>query len=168
MEQHLPKPGRPSPIGSWQMLTAVSEGLVVLSLPNRAARLYPLGAEGLKATGAVVRFFHDRLTEANAGMAAAAGELWTESEEHFQVAIRQADELPHRLEQPQVRSWYAQMLIDRDGEGDREMARHLLTEALSMYARIGMPRHEARAKELLSQLYARSRPQDEASSGQTT
>ncbi len=33
------------------------------------------------------------------------------------------------------------MLIDRDGSGDRENARELLTEAVAMYTRIGMPKH---------------------------
>jgi hypothetical protein len=33
------------------------------------------------------------------------------------------------------------MLLDRNAPGDREKARGLLTEAIEMYRRIGMPKH---------------------------
>ena len=56
------------------------------------------------------------------------------------------------IEQPEVRRWYARMLIDRDAPGDREKARELLTEAVAMYRRIGMPKHVEMAEALLSQL----------------
>ena len=74
-------------------------------------------------------------------MAAAAGGQWEKAEEHYRTALRQAHELPVVIEQPEVRRWYARMLIDRDAPGDREKARELLTEAIAMYRRIGMPKH---------------------------
>jgi hypothetical protein len=37
--------------------------------------------------------------------------------------------------------WYARMLIHRDAPGDRHKARQLLTEAITMYRQIGMPKH---------------------------
>jgi len=79
-----------------------------------------------------------------AGIAAAAGR-------HFQTALRQAHELPHRIEQPEVRGWYARMLLDRDAPGDRERARHLLTEAVAMYRTLGMPKHVEIAEALLDE-----------------
>jgi hypothetical protein len=48
-----------------------------------------------------------------------------------------------------VRRWYAHMLIDRDGPGDRERARELLSEAIEMYHRLGMPKHVEIAEALL-------------------
>lgn len=36
--------------------------------------------------------------------------------------------------------------------GDREKARHLLTEAVAMYRRIGMPKHVEMVEELLGQV----------------
>jgi hypothetical protein len=33
------------------------------------------------------------------------------------------------------------MLIDRDGPGDRDKTFRLLTEAVEMYKKIGMPKH---------------------------
>jgi len=84
-------------------------------------------------------------------MAAAAGGQWEKAEERYQTALRQAHEIPVVIQQPEVRRWYARMLIDRDGPGDREKARELLTEALAMYRRIGMPKHVEMAEALLGQ-----------------
>jgi len=44
------------------------------------------------------------------------------------------------------------MLIDRDGPGDRDKARELLTEAIEMYRRIGMPKHVEMAETLLGEV----------------
>ncbi len=65
--------------------------------------------------------------------------------------MRQAHEIPIVIEQPEVRRWYARMLIDRDGSGDRDKARELLTEAVAMYRKIGMPKHVEMAEALLSE-----------------
>jgi hypothetical protein len=92
-------------------------------------------------TGTLFRVWDFRLIETLAGIAAACGSKWEKAEDHFQTAMRRADELPHVIEQPEVRRWYARMLIDRDGPGDREKARRLLTDAIGMYQRIGMPKH---------------------------
>ena len=62
-----------------------------------------------------------------------------------------AEELPQRLEQPEVRRWYARMLIDRDAPGDREKARQLLEEAIAMYRQIGMPKHVEMAEGMLGE-----------------
>ncbi len=73
-------------------------------------------------------------------------------EEHYRTALRQAHELPHKLEQPEVRRWYARMLIDRDEAGDRDKAFRLLTEAVAMYRQIGMPKHVEMAEEMLVEI----------------
>ena len=65
------------------------------------------------------------------------------------MAMRQAHELLRKIEQPEMRRWYARMLIDRDGPGDRVKARALLTEAIDTYRRIGMPKHVEMAEALL-------------------
>jgi hypothetical protein len=70
-------------------------------------------------------------------------------EEPYQTALRQAHELPVVVEQPEVRGWYARMLIDRDATGDRDKARELLTEAITMCQRIGMPKHVEMAEALV-------------------
>jgi hypothetical protein len=56
------------------------------------------------------------------------------------------------IQQPEVRRWYARMLIDRDGPGDRDKARQLLTEAIAMYRQIGMPKHVEMAETILAEV----------------
>ncbi len=85
-------------------------------------------------------------------MAAAAGEQWEKAEQHYLTAQRLAHELPVVIAQPEVRRWYARMLIDRDAPGDRDKARELLTEAVAMYRQIGMPKHLEMAEAVLREL----------------
>ena len=82
-------------------------------------------------------------------ISAACGEQWDVAERHFQIALEQAHEMPVRSEQPEVRRWYARMLLDRRQPGDEDRARELLDEAILMYEEIGMPRHLEMAREML-------------------
>jgi tetratricopeptide (TPR) repeat protein len=145
--EKLPRPGQANVAGAWEMLFAAVEGLAVLGEREKAAKLYPLVLEAVDI-GAVVHWFSPLLHPV-AGMAAAAGEHWEKAEAHYQTALRQAHEIPVVIAQPEVRRWYARMLIDRDAPGDREKARELLTEAIAMYRRIGMPKHVEMAEALL-------------------
>src|ERR1700691_3943155 len=107
---------------------------------EQAARLYPLVRE-LIETGAVVMLWPIfRITQTIAGVAAAARQ-WQAAEEHFQIAMRQAESFPERLEQAEIRRFHSVMLLERGAPEDRENARTLLGEALETYTQIGMPRH---------------------------
>ena len=147
----LPRPGQANTWGAWTMLVAVVEGLAVLGERDEAAKLYPLVVEA-GDTGTLLRFTDCRLLQAVAGMAAAAGGQWEKAEEHYEAALRQAHELPNKIEQPEVRRWYARMLIDRDAPGDRDKAFRLLTEAIAMYSEIGMPKHVEMAEAMLGEV----------------
>jgi tetratricopeptide (TPR) repeat protein len=142
----LPRSGQPNTVGSWLMFPLVIEGLVILGENSRAAGLYPLGRE-LIDTGAVVIW--PRFTQTIAGVAAAAARQWEAAEEHFQIAMQQAEAFPNRLEHTEIRRFHAMMLIDRAAPGDRERAQTLLREALETYAHIGMPRHIEMTQALL-------------------
>jgi tetratricopeptide (TPR) repeat protein len=146
----LPLSGQPNTIGSWIMLALVIEGLFVLDEQSQAARLYPLAGE-LVDTGAVALFSILRLTQTIAGVSAAAARQWEAAEDHFQVAMQQAESLPHRLEQAEIRRFHAMMLINRAAPGDRPSAKRLLREALESYASVGMPRHIEMTQTLLKQ-----------------
>lgn len=148
---NLPCPGQANTDGAWTMLLTGVEGLAVLGERRRAAELYPLVLEAID-TGTVMRSLSDRVLRTVAGMAAAAGREWEKAEEHYEPALRQAHELPVVIEQPEVRRWYARMLIDRNAPGDRDKAFRLLTEAIDMYRQIGMPKHVDMAEALLSEL----------------
>jgi hypothetical protein len=130
------------------MLALVIEGLVVLGEQSQARELYPLTRQ-LVDTGAVALWPIFRFTHTVAGMAAAAAHQWEAAEDHFQTALHQAEAVPHRLEQAEIRRFHAMMLIDRAAPGDREEARRLLSEARETYTRIGMPRHIEMTRTLL-------------------
>jgi len=144
LKQILPQRGRPSGAGSWIALLTMVEGLAVLGRRGEAARLYPLVTQKLE-DGTVLCLVQGLVDKA-AGIAAAAGEEWTLAEAHFEKALRLAEELPHRLEQPEVRRWYARMLLDREGSGDEQRARKMLIEAKAIYEELGMPKHVEMAK----------------------
>jgi tetratricopeptide (TPR) repeat protein len=149
--QNLPRPGQANTMGAWSMLVAAVEGLAILNEREEASKLYPLVGEAID-TRALLRGPEVGLLQTVAGMAASAGRQWEKAEEHFQTALRQAHELPVVIEQPEVRRWYARMLIDRDQPGDRDKARELLTEAIAMYRRIGMPKHVEMAEAMLGEV----------------
>ena len=93
---------------------------------------------------------NSRLWQMVAGIAAACGEQWDAAQEHFETALRQAHDLPHKIAQPEFRRWYAQMLLDRNAAGDRDKVRTLLGEAIAQYRTIGMPKHLAMAERMLT------------------
>ncbi|RJP20710.1 MAG: hypothetical protein C4520_11175 [Candidatus Abyssobacteria bacterium SURF_5] len=134
-----------------RVVSAAVEGLVVLDEWSEASRFYPLALEAT-ATGNIIRVSFDGLVQTTAGIAAMAGRQWDKAEEHYQTALRQAHEVPHKIEQPEVRRWYARMLIERNASGDKEKARALLSEAVQMYGTIGMPKHLEIAEELMKKL----------------
>jgi hypothetical protein len=69
------------------------EGLVALGEQSEAAPFYPLARE-LIGTGAVVLWPVLRFTQTIAGVAAAAARHWEAAEEHFQIAMQQAESYP--------------------------------------------------------------------------
>jgi tetratricopeptide (TPR) repeat protein len=136
----LPHSGQQNTMGSWWMLALIVEGLFILGEKSEAGQLYPLVRE-LVDTGAVALWPIFRFSNTVAGIAAAAASQWEAAEDHFQIALRQAESVPHRLEQAEIRRFQAMMLMDRAASGDRQRARGLLGEAREIYEQIGMPRH---------------------------
>jgi hypothetical protein len=126
-------------------LYGAAQGCVVAGLDDDAAALYPVVAEQL-ARLPVANVFDMTLAERVAGMTATAAREWDGAEQHFERALRQAEELPIRLEIPQVRHWYAAMLLDRGRPDDRPRAQSMLAEARDDYRRLGMPLLEAMAE----------------------
>ncbi len=103
-------------------------------------------------TGAVLSYDAYGLIETVVGIAAAAGHRWKQAEQHYETALKQAHDLPHKIAQPEVRRWYAQMLLDRNTDGDRNKARTLLGEAVDQYRTIGMPKHLEMAEGALASM----------------
>ena len=144
----LPQAGSRNSSGAWGLLLKTVEARALLGQRDAAAWLYPLVLEALD-TGTVTEFLTMQLLQASAGTAAAAGGQWDAAQGHYRTALRQAEALPHRIAQPEVRRWYARMLLDRSAPGDHDTARTQLGEAVEMYQQIGMPRHLDMAREML-------------------
>jgi tetratricopeptide (TPR) repeat protein len=146
----LPQLGRPNGYGPSYLPAAAIEALSVIGERDKAAEFYPLVRELIATTGVVLHWWGTYLLERIAGIGAAAGEQWDAAEQHFQTALRQAEELPFEIDGAETRRWYARMLLDRNGGGDRDQARSLLEQAIPVYRRIGMVRHEELAGRLLA------------------
>lgn len=144
----LPALGRPIDGSACVMLVAAIEGLALLRRNDEVAELYPFVVEAV-ATGTLFDM-GSGLLQRVAGIAAGCDRQWAAAEQHFEKALRQAHEIPHRIEQPEVRRWYASTLLDRDAPGDRERARELLNKAIAMYGEIGMPKHVEMSDALLT------------------
>ncbi len=142
--------GQPCPIGSAQFLLTAIEALFLLGEQARAGKLYRSALALRESSRSMIRGGAERLMETVLGIAATAAERWDRAEEHFTTAMRQAEELPHRVEQPDARAWYARMLLARGKAGDSEKARQLLRDAIAMYRDMGMVRHQEIAEQLIS------------------
>jgi predicted ATPase/class 3 adenylate cyclase len=145
--RRLPVAGRVNESGAWELLPAAVEALAVVGAREEAADLYSVAAEAA-ANAPVIRYVSKSLPQTTAGIAAACGQSFERAVEHFEIALRQAHALPHRLEQPEVRRWLAWTLLERDAPADQERARTLLDEACAGYGELGMPRHRALAAAL--------------------
>jgi class 3 adenylate cyclase len=149
LEAALPRSGSPNLVGAWSLAIMASEAAAVCGLRDRAAALY-VHVEAAIGHGAVMRQLDGRLIETVAGQAAACAGQLSAAKRHFETALLQAEQLPHRLERPHVRHAYGRFLIEL-GESDRhDRGLQLLQEAIDDYALLGMARHERAARELLT------------------
>ena len=144
----LPVSAGPALIGTIGTVTGATEALAVIGERERAHKLYPWTLEVMKGGAIATLNLMLPPPETAAGIAAACGADWQNAERHHQTAVRQMDEIPHKIMQPESRRWYARMLLDRAGPDDEDRARVLLDEAIQMYGDLGMPRHLDIAKEM--------------------
>jgi tetratricopeptide (TPR) repeat protein/predicted Ser/Thr protein kinase len=135
--------------GGWWGLVLVAEGLAVLGESTLLTKLYPQIREAA-STEWVSSFAGFQQFKKAAAIAAAAIGEYEEAEAFFSDALDEAERIPIKLEQPEVRRWLARMLIERDASGDRARARALLEEAMDGYRAIGMPRHLEMAEQLVA------------------
>jgi hypothetical protein len=82
------------------------------------------------------------------GIAAAAARRWAGAEEHDAEALRTAEQMPHRIEQADVLRLHARMLLERDGDGDRERTTELPGRAADAYRQMGMAVHFSIARRM--------------------
>ena len=73
-----------------------------------------------------------------AGIAAHAAGLRDRARDHFETAIRQAEELPHRLLQPTARYWYGRLLVDDPHPAEQARGRALIEAAATDFRSLEM------------------------------
>jgi len=151
-EEWLPTLGEPSGIGSWRYLTGAVQAFSYLGEDDEAAKLYPLTTQAIDTGTIMLHYGCFDLFEKIAGIAATAARNWPAATAHFENALKQAEAIPHKLDQCEVRYWYGKMLAERNAPGDRDKARQLLGEAIEGYGTLGMPRHLEMAKTLAAKL----------------
>jgi class 3 adenylate cyclase len=126
--------------GNWPIAMALlTETCAVLGDRERSAYLYnqllPVGDRCI-IVGACVDCYGP--THRLLGRLAATLERWDDAERHFQDAI----EMNARMNAGRFAGWtfhqYADMLLRRDGPGDREKALSLLSQALDVAERLGL------------------------------
>lgn len=139
-QKFLASPTPPRTTGECSFALSAVEGSLLLHRKEIAAKLYPVVLQILEH-GNKIRFNACGLIESVAGMAAAAAGHWEASEKHFLSALHQAEVVPYRQEQAEVRRWYAWMLLQRDGPGDLQPATQFAEEASRIYTELGMPEH---------------------------
>ena len=142
----------PSGIGSWRYLTGAVQAFSYLGEDDEAAKLYPLTTQAIDTGTIMLHYGCFDLFEKIAGIAATAARDWPAAAAHFENALKQAEAIPHKLDQCEVRYWYGKMLAERSASGDRERARELLSDAIKGYRSIGMPLHLEMAEELRAKL----------------
>jgi tetratricopeptide (TPR) repeat protein len=144
----LPIPGRPISLGACGCLPLLLEGFAISGQREEAAALQ--GVAEYTVENGPRCLYPQYLLRTAAGIAAAAGGNWPRAEEHYHVAIQQADTAPYRTAQPIARLRYSEMLVARGLPGDHDRARHLLAEALKQFDSVGMRWYAERARERLS------------------
>ena len=138
-----PVSGQLNSLGAWTALERSVVGLALIGRRAEVAKLRPL-TEELILTGA---WTYSMLSPFRtvAGIAAACAGDWNAAEEHHQIAVHQTDTAPYRHLQPVAREWYATMLLERNGPGDRARAQALIGEAFAMYGSLCLPFREKHA-----------------------
>jgi DNA-binding winged helix-turn-helix (wHTH) protein/tetratricopeptide (TPR) repeat protein len=144
-----PAPGATHFLGLWERASVVVEALTQLQRFEEAAAFHPALAE-YHGRGGVLRWLDGRLMGVVVALAAAAGGLWNEAERSFAAALGLADRLPHPIEQAMTREDWANALLSRRADSDRDRARALLAEAAERYEALGMIREAERVRRLIS------------------
>jgi class 3 adenylate cyclase len=126
--------------GTWLINVArLSKVCAFLGDGRRAAALYELLLPYAGRT-VVVQGFFDYLGSASRylGLLAATMERWEEAEKHFEDALEMNVNMGARPLLAHTQHDYANMLLRRDGPGDREKALELLAQALDTAQELGM------------------------------
>jgi hypothetical protein len=153
VQPYLPELGRRNIVGAWNALQATVTGLALLGDRESCGRLYPLTV-ALAETGAVCDPFGGGVVgpttpQVVAAIAADAAGHVDKAREHFEIAVRQARDLPHRILQPTVLYWYGRSLADTSDVADQARGRAMVEAALTDFRALEMVTHAHLAEQFL-------------------
>ena len=148
--QRLPVTGRRNAHGAYLALDAYVSGLALIGDRDRRGALYPLTLDYIR-TGQVVTSlcFGPSTPQLVAALAADAAGLVDQSREHFEIALRQAHEVPIRILQPTVLYWYGRSLSTAADTADRLRGRAMVEAALTDFRSLEMVLHANLAEQFL-------------------
>jgi tetratricopeptide (TPR) repeat protein len=125
----LPVPRKLNRVGQWDLAALAAQAMALLEDSEKASELLPLVEAGIQ-NGCVYRGYENGLFSTAAGMAASACSRWIDSERYFEKALGDCETFENRDELPMVQHAFSAMLSRRDGAGDKDRARQLLSAAL--------------------------------------
>jgi hypothetical protein len=147
----LPAVSKRNIVGAWVALDVSVPGLVLAGEVVRCGDLYPSCVSYL-GTGVIGDW---SIVPGNpqtvAGIAAHAAGLRDRARDHFETAIRQADELPHRLLQPTARYWYGRLLVDDPHPAEQARGRSMVEAAATDFRSLEMVTYANLAEQFLRQ-----------------
>jgi tetratricopeptide (TPR) repeat protein len=140
------RPGISRSFGSWLAVFYVAEAVAIAGRSSLAA---PLLAQAETIATEWLTNFSGFPIRTAAGIAAAGAADWERSEQHHRAAVAAMDSSEYIVSRPIARVWYADMLLARNQEGDRDQARTLLHEALAQSEKMGLALYARLASERL-------------------
>ena len=137
LKEGLPGPGDAMSAGEVGLLEGSIEALILAGHDDLAADLYPTICSFIESDQGLLAFAYG-IHERYAAMAATAANDWESAERHYEKTLALAEELPHRMDQPRIRYWYAKMLIKRGRPEDLERAGAMLADAHELGQKMNM------------------------------
>lgn len=146
----LPTPGRRHVEEAWNALEASVAGLALVGDRQGCGALYPLALAYVR-TGRVSSSLAvgPGSPQLAAAIAADAAGHADKAREHFEIALRQARELPYRLLQPTVLYWYGRTLTETSNVADQARGRGMVEAALTDFRALEMVTHANLAEQFL-------------------
>jgi tetratricopeptide (TPR) repeat protein len=151
MVARLPRPGRRNLQGAYYALDTLITTLRLLGRHEHCGQLYPLAEEYLRS-GTVI----SNLTigpsspQLAAALAADAAGLTERARDHFEIAHRQARDLPMRMLQPMVLYWHGRSLSATSETADVLRGRSMVEAALADFRTLGLVIHAQLAERALA------------------
>ena len=140
IKESLPLVNQALTAGKISLVQACIEALATIGEHEEAAKLYPIMKTIVDQNKALLGFSFG-LFQRYAGIAAATAKNWEQADKHFNKALTQSRDLPHRIEEPRIYYWQARMLLSRNNSGDKEKAKQLFSQSRELSASLNMLGH---------------------------